>query len=81
MKRYSGMFLTILVAAVLMQLYRAHTELKYNCEALAWQMKRENDQLRAIIATDFQRTGRDARKIAELEAKLKVLTAEKGRIN
>ncbi len=75
------MFLTILVAAVLMQLYRAHTELKYNYEALAWQVKCENGQLKAIIATGFQRTGRDARKIAELEAELKVLTAEKGRIN
>jgi hypothetical protein len=75
------MLLTILIAAALTQLYRAHVELRYDYETLAWQVKCGNDQLQAIIATDFQRQGRDARKIAELEAKLKLSAAEKDRTN
>jgi hypothetical protein len=42
---------------------------------LAWQTKNKTDQLDAIIAANLQRTHQDARKIAELEAQIKVLTA------
>ena len=79
MKQLSNMLLATLVAAALMQLYRAHMELKYNCEALAWQVNSDAAQLKASIATSYQRTHRDAQKIAELEAKIKALTAAKTR--
>ncbi|MGA9452036.1 MAG: hypothetical protein WBW41_11925 [Verrucomicrobiia bacterium] len=73
MKNLLNMLPAILVAALLMQLYYAHMELKYNCQALAWQVKSENDQLKVIVTTELRRTHRDARKIVELEAKLKEL--------
>jgi hypothetical protein len=68
-------------AAALMQLYCAHMELKYNYEALAWREKCQTDQLGEIIGTGFQRTHRDAQKIAELEGQIKALTAKNGQAN
>jgi len=61
-----------------MQLYRANVELKYNYDTLAWQVQNGNDQLKACIAANYQRTHRDAQKIAELEAQIKTLTAGQG---
>ncbi len=76
-----NMLLAILVAAALLQLYRAHMELKYNYDALAWQVKSDDEQLKAGIRISFQRTHQDAQKIAELEAKLKAQTPEKSQSN
>jgi len=66
-----------MVAGALLQLYCANMKVKYNCEVLAWQVKAENDQLKTILATNFRRMRSDARKIAELETKLKELPQEK----
>ena len=73
MKKLLNILLAAMVAGALLQLYCTNMKLKYNCEALAWQVKAENDQLKTLLATNFQRTRRDARKIAELETKLKEL--------
>ncbi len=79
MKNLLNMLLAILVATALLQLYRVHMELKYNYETLAWQVKSDDEQLKAGVRSSFQRTHQDAQRIAELEAKLKALTPEKGR--
>ncbi|MGH7994063.1 MAG: hypothetical protein ACREDQ_11140, partial [Limisphaerales bacterium] len=63
------------------ELYRAHMELKYDYETLAWQTKGEACQFKAIITTSYQRTHRDAQKIAELEGQIKALTARNGQAN
>ena len=81
MKHISSVLLATLFVAALMQLFYAHMELKYNCDALAWQVKGENDQLMTVIGTTFERTRQDAQKIAELEAQIKVQTAQKAPIN
>jgi hypothetical protein len=73
MKKLLNILLAAMVAAALTQLYYANMELRYNCEALAWQLKCENAQLKTLFATNFRRMRCDARKIAELEAKLKEL--------
>jgi len=77
MKKLLNILLAAMVAAALTQLYYAHMELRYNCEALAWQVKAENDQLKTVLATNFRRMRCDAKKITELEAKLKELPQEK----
>jgi hypothetical protein len=64
-----------LFAVALMQLYQAHMELKYNYEALTWQMNNKTEQFDAIIAANLQRTHQDVQKIAELKAQIKALTA------
>ena len=81
MKRLSNMLLVILFAVSLMQLYRANVELRCAYETLSFQVNAKSDQFKALMATDFQRTRRDAQKITELEAKIAALTAEKARIN
>jgi len=81
MKHRASILLAILFAVVLMQLCRANVELKCNYETLAWQVQNENDQFKACIAANYQRTHRDAQKIAELEAKIKTLTAAPSRTN
>jgi hypothetical protein len=81
MKQLSGILLATLASAALMQLYSAHMEQQYTCEALAWEVKCEADLLNATILKTNERTRRDTRKIAELETKLTALTAEKSRIN
>lgn len=58
----------ILVAVALMQLYRAHMELKYNYESLEWRMKNKTEQLDLANAALWQRTldhGRDNSKVAQ----------------
>jgi len=50
-------------------------ELKYNYEALAWQMNNKSEQFDTIITANFQRTQRDVQRIAELESQIKALTA------
>jgi hypothetical protein len=52
----------ILLAVTVMQLYRANMELKYNYEALAWQMNSKNEQLDGIVATLFRRTHQNVQK-------------------
>ena len=69
-----------LIAAALMQLYRANMELKYNYEALTWQINNKTEQFNAIIAANFQRTHQDVQKIAKLEAQIKALTAGAGQL-
>ena len=81
MKHLANILLATLFAVGLMQLYRANAELKCNYETLAWQVQNENDQLKACVATSYQRTHRDAQKIAELEARIKTLTAGQSRTN
>jgi len=81
MKQLLRILLVTLSAAALIQLYCAHMELKYNYETLAWQEKGQTDQFVKIIVASYQRTHRDAQKMAELEAQVKTLTAEKGRTN
>jgi hypothetical protein len=56
-------------------------ELKYNYETLARVVMSESDQFKALIATNSQRTHRDAQKMAGLEAQIATLTAEKSRGN
>ena len=73
MKKLLNILLATMVAGAVLQLYCTNMKLKYNCEALAWQVKGENDQLKTLLATNFRRTHRDAQKIAELEAKLQEL--------
>ena len=46
-------------AVALMLLYSAHMQLKYNCEASAWQMKSKTEQLDVTTATLFRRTDRN----------------------
>jgi len=79
MKHNWNILLVTLVAVVLAQLFRADVELKYDCETLAWQEKGQTDQFEKIMATSYQRTHRDAQKIAALEAQIRTLTAEKSR--
>lgn len=79
MKNLLNMLLAILVATALLQLYRAHMELKYNCEMLAWQVKSDDEQLKAGMRNSYKRTHQDAQRIAELEAKVKALTPEQSR--
>jgi len=81
MKHLINILLVTLFAVALAQLYRAHMELKYNYETLAWQEKGQTDQFVKIIGASYQRSHRDAQKIAELEAQVKTLTAENGRAN
>jgi len=81
MKRVTRTLLVILFAVSLMQLYLAYAELQCTCETLSFQVNGKSDQFKALVATSFQRTRQDAQKIAELEAKIASLTAEKGRIN
>ncbi|MGH7993482.1 MAG: hypothetical protein ACREDQ_08195 [Limisphaerales bacterium] len=77
MKKYLNMLLVMLVAAALMQVYRVYVDLKSNYNALTWQVQSDGEQLCAYMAAADVRTHQDARKIAELEAKLKTLTPEK----
>ena len=81
MKHLMNILLVTLFAVALAQLYRAQVELKYNYETLAWQEQGQTDQFGKTVAASYQRTHRDAQKIAELEAQIKVLTAEKSRAN
>ena len=81
MKHLLNILLVALFAAVLAQLFRADMELKYNFEALAWQEQGQTDQFNMIIAASYQRTHRDAQKIAALEAQIRTLTAANGRAN
>jgi hypothetical protein len=81
MKRLLRILLVALFAVALAQLYRANMELKYNYEALAWLMESESYQFEANIAKSYQRTCQDAQKIAELEAQIQALTADKSRAN
>jgi hypothetical protein len=71
------MLLVILIAIALMQLYRAQMKLKINCEELTGQVECDGEQINACVTAAYARTYQDAQKIAELEAKLKALTAEK----
>jgi hypothetical protein len=77
MKHWSNILLVTLVAAGLMQLYRAHVELECTCDVLAFQVKSQSDMLRGTSRHFSERTHQDAQKIAELEAKLKAMTAGK----
>jgi hypothetical protein len=81
MKHLLNISLVTLIAVALMQLYRANMELKYNYEALTWQMNNKTEQFNAIIAANFPRTYRDAQNVAKLETQIKALTAGKGPIN
>ena len=78
MKKLLNILLVTLFAGALVQLYQAHMELKYNYETLAWQEQGQTDQFAKIIGASYQRTHRDAQKIAELEAQVKTLTAGNG---
>ena len=81
MQRLLNILLIAPFAVALAELYRADRELKYSYEVLAWEEKGQTDQFEKIIATSYQRTHRDAQKIAALEAQINTLTAEKGRAN
>ena len=78
---FTGIVLVALLAAALMQLCVAHLELKYNYEAVAWVAKNDHEQLKAIVTAGFQRMHRDAQRIADLEARLTALTAQKAQSN
>jgi hypothetical protein len=56
MKRLLNITPVVLFAVALMQLYRANMELKYNYEALVWQMNNKNEQVNMILSTIFRRT-------------------------
>ncbi|MGH7951034.1 MAG: hypothetical protein ACREFE_03820 [Limisphaerales bacterium] len=75
MKHFLNILPGILFAAALILLYRAHMELKYNFEAFAWQTKDQADRFSSMIATSYQRTRHDAKKITELKLQIKTLTA------
>ena len=77
MKHWSNILLVTLVAAALMQLYRAHVELECTCDVLAFQVRSEADMLKGTSRHFSERTRQDAQKIAELEAKLNALGAGK----
>jgi len=81
MKHLANILVAALAAGALIQLYCVHAQLKYNCDALAWQMRNENDMLKSTVATSFRRTHQEAQKIASLEAQLKTLTAGTSRSN
>ena len=73
MKHLLGILVVVLVSAALMQLLCAHLELKYTRETLAGELKGEAN----LLAMSNKRTRRQAEKTAELETKLKALTAGK----
>jgi len=77
MKHWSNILLVTLVAAALMQLYRANVELECTCDVLAFQVRSQTDMFRGITHRFSDRTRQDAQKIAELEAKLKAMNAGK----
>jgi hypothetical protein len=81
MKHYTSILMMMLIASALTLLYGAHLSLKYVCEASVHQVESENDQLKGLLMSDVHQTRIDAQRIADLEAKLKVLAAEKSRIN
>jgi hypothetical protein len=72
-KQLSGVLVAVLASAAVMQLLCAYLELKYTRETLAWELKCEAN----LLTMRNERTRRQAEKIAELETKLKALTAEK----
>ncbi len=76
MKKYLNVLLVMLIAAALMQLCCVYVELKSNCDTLTRQVQNDGEQLCVYMAAAYARTHQDAQKIAELEAKLKALTAE-----
>ena len=78
MKHLLSILPATVFAAVLLQLFCAHLELKYNYEALVRREKSQTDQFGKIIGTGLQRTHQDAQKIAELEDQVKALTAKDG---
>ena len=71
MKHFSSILLATLVSAALMQLFCAQLELKYTREALTWELKSEA----RLLTMNNERTRRQTEKKAELEIKLKALTA------
>jgi hypothetical protein len=77
MNNFLKILMVTVVAAGLIRWYGAHMELKYRCEALDWQVESYGKELNACIVSACGRSYRDAQKIAELEVKLKALTAEK----
>jgi hypothetical protein len=62
MKSLLDIAVVLLFAVALMLLYRANMELKYNYDALAWQMRNKIEQLDATTATLFRRTEQNAQK-------------------
>jgi hypothetical protein len=80
MKHFLNISLVTLFAAALMQSYRANMELKYNYEALAWQMNNKTEQLNAILAANSQRTHREAQKAAKSETQMKALPTGAGQV-
>lgn len=74
MKRILNILLVTMFAVALMQLFRAHMELKYNYDALAGQMKNKTAQFDAVISMNLQQTHQDALKAARLEAQIAALT-------
>jgi hypothetical protein len=80
MKHWSSILLITLVAGALMQLYRAHVEMEYTCEVLAFQVSGQADMLKGTACRFGERTRLDGQKIAELEAKLKALNPGKTQV-
>jgi len=80
-KNLPNLLLGTLLAAALLLLYRAHMELKYNFESLAWQVSGEAGQFKSTIATCYQRTHQNAQKTTELEVQIKTLATLNGRTN
>ncbi|MGA9780444.1 MAG: hypothetical protein ACLPRE_00095 [Limisphaerales bacterium] len=77
MKYLLKILMVTVVAAGLIPLYGVHMGLKYRCEALDGQVESYDKELNACVVSACERSYRDAQRIAELEAELKALTAEK----
>jgi hypothetical protein len=77
LKHLAAILATALASAALMQLFCANMELKYTRETLAWELKCEDK----LLTMRNERMRRQAEKIAELETKLKALTAGKTQLS